>query len=506
MHNETRVDSYLNDLVGDRFVVCFTTLVVTLLLSRILAKPVINLPELNPKKPKEILIQGRERFHNKLYKAYCDWGEVIVVSPEHIEELRSDMRLSFMVPANDDTHGYIPGFDPFQLDERLAKLVTKHLTKALTKLTAPISKEAAFALRSILTDSSAWHEMNPKEDLVRLVSQMSTRIFLGEEFCRNEAWINASGDYTLAAFEATDPVRMWPRLLRPVVHWFMPICWDLRLKLADARQTLEPYMASRNAIKAAALAKGEPCPFDDLVEWWESEYGPSNNHVINQLTLTIVAIHTTSDLLQQTMIDIAKNPELFAPLREEVVQVLGSQGLKKTALYNLKLMDSVFKESQRLKPVLLGIWRRQALADVELSDGYVIKKGQKVIGDSTHMWSSDYYTDAQKFDGYRFMRLREATGGEDSDSKTAHLVSTSSKHLGFGHGLHSCPGRFFAANEVKIALCHLLLKYDWKLSEDAKPDSNWTVFGMTIIPDPSIKLMVRRRQEEIDIDSLESSE
>lgn len=122
------------------------------------------------------------------------------------------------------------------------------------------------------------------------------------------------------------------------------------------------------------------------------------------------------------------------------------------------------------------------------------------------MWSSDYYTDAQKFDGYRFMRLREATGGEDSDSKTAHLVSTSSKHLGFGHGLHSCPGRFFAANEVKIALCHLLLKYDWKLSEDAKPDSNWTVFGMTIIPDPSIKLMVRRRQEEIDIDSLESSE
>lgn len=117
MHNETRVDSCLNDLVGDRFVVCFTTLVVTLLLSRILAKPVINLPELNPKKPfeftnrrrlaeffqhsKEILIQGRERFRNKLYKAYCDWGEVIVVSPEHIEELRSDSRLSFMVPAND---------------------------------------------------------------------------------------------------------------------------------------------------------------------------------------------------------------------------------------------------------------------------------------------------------------------------------------------------------------------------------------------------------------------
>lgn len=202
--------------------------------------------------------------------------------------------------------------------------------------------------------STEWHEVNPKEDLVRVVSRMSTRIFMGEELCRDDAWVKASGEYTLKAFEATDPVRRWPRLFRPYVHWFMPICWDLRRKLAEARRTLEPHIASRNATKAAALAEGKPCPFDDLIEWWESEYGPSDNHVINQLTLTVVAIHTTSDLLQQTMIDIALHPELFTPLREEVINVLKTQGLTKLALYNLKLMDSVFKESQRLKPALLG--------------------------------------------------------------------------------------------------------------------------------------------------------
>lgn len=26
------------------------------------------------------------------------------------------------------------------------------------------------------------------------------------------------------------------------------------------------------------------------------------------------------------------------------------------------------------------------------------------------------------------------------------------------HGQRSCPGRFFATNEIKYALCHLLLK------------------------------------------------
>ncbi|KAI8211232.1 Cytochrome P450 monooxygenase [Colletotrichum sp. SAR 10_76] len=479
---------------ADQPAVYILTLAVLVFFARAFGDQKSNLPELNPKKAFEftnrrrvseffprsaaLLAEGRSRFGNKLYKAYCDWGEVIVLSPQHIEELRSDARLSFLVPANDvydifsmmpvtdtvahidsqDTHGYIPGFDAFSLDDKLAKIVTKYLTKALSTIVLQ------FCSRNQLT-LSEWHVMSPKEDLVRVVSQMSTRIFMGEELCRNEEWTKASGDYTITAFKATDKVRAWPRLLRPIVHWAMPVCQDLRQQLVKANNALEPHIKKRNAIKAAALAKGQPSPFDDLVEWWETEYGPSNEHARHQskLTLTVVAIHTTSDLLQQTMIDIAMNPEILAPLREEVITVLGSQGLKKTALYNMKLMDSVIKESQRMKPALL---------------------------------------DADKFDGYRFLRLREAAEGEkDEDSKTAHLVSTSSRHLGFGHGIHACPGRFFAANEIKIALCHILLKYDWKLPDGFQPKA--TTFGMSIIPDPATKFLIRRRKEELDLDSLE---
>lgn len=55
-----------------------------------------------------------------------------------------------------------------------------------------------------------------------------------------------------------------------------------------------------------------------------------------------------------TMVDIARNPKMFFPLREEVIKVLTTDGLKPTALQKLKLVDSCLKESQRLKPIQTG--------------------------------------------------------------------------------------------------------------------------------------------------------
>lgn len=134
------------------------------------------------------------------------------------------------------------------------------------------------------------------------------------------------------------------------------------------------------------------------------------------------------------------------------------------------------------------------MADITLPNGDILKKGGRVIGEMTHMWDSETYDNALEFDPYRYLRMRQM-----GDDKKAHLVSTSADHLGFGHGLHACPGRFFAANEIKILLCHLLLKYDWKLSEDIKP--NPLHIGFKLIGDMSISLLVRRRAEELDLDS-----
>lgn len=116
---------------------------------------------------------------------------------------------------------------------------------------------------------------------------------------------------------------------------------------------------------------------------------------------------------------------------------------------------------------------------------------------STRHWDAQYYNDPKKFDGYRFLKMREKPGKEN----TAQFVSTSPNHLGFGYGQHACPGRFFASNEIKIIMCHILLKYDWKLVE-GQPPPKIQVHGWMLVADTTSRLAIRRRQEELDIDNL----
>jgi cytochrome P450 len=137
--------------------------------------------------------------------------------------------------------------------------------------------------------------------------------------------------------------------------------------------------------------------------------------------------------------------------------------------------------------------KRIATKDVVLSDGFKIPRGADVTVFSGNMWDGEVYADPGRWDPYRFHRLRQAADKENA----AQLVSTSPEHLGFGHGKHACPGRFFAGNEIKVALCHLLLKYDWRLPEGA--DVQFLRHGFTMTASPSAKIMVRRREEEVPL-------
>jgi hypothetical protein len=115
----------------------------------------------------------------------------------------------------------------------------------------------------------------------------------------------------------------------------------------------------RNEAKQAALSSGKPMPeFHDALEWVEQEaasrgVGPVDP-AICQLGLSLAAIHTTTDLYQQIMLDLARNPEFVQPLRDEIVAVLRLHGWQKAALANMKLLDGAIKESLRLKPSSIG--------------------------------------------------------------------------------------------------------------------------------------------------------
>lgn len=137
--------------------------------------------------------------------------------------------------------------------------------------------------------------------------------------------------------------------------------------------------------------------------------------------------------------------------------------------------------------------RRVATAKVKLPDGLEIPRGTRLVVTNDLMRSASVWEDPDRFDPHRFMRMRE----NPREEHLAHLVTTSPNHMGFGHGNHACPGRFFAANELKVVLSHLLLKYDWKLAPGVQPRP--ITMGFATPSDPHAKVSFRRRQEQQEI-------
>ncbi|GAP91373.1 putative cytochrome p450 [Rosellinia necatrix] len=450
-----------------------------------------------------LLKTATEEFGEKPVRIATDTGNLIVLPPNHLaQEIRNEPNLSFFASSQEDFHGKLPGFEPFNAEKAagmLLKVTRNQLTKYLTKVTKPVSLEASFALHNLLGESTEWTEVKSLHISVRYVSSLSSRIFLGDELCRNKRWLETTSQYAVNSMHAVKTLRLFPKFTRPVVHWFLPECRLIRRLLGEAREIIQEVIDRRRAEKAAAAREGRPVPRpSDAIEWAEEEsrddpYDPA----VYQIGLSMAAIHTTSDLLNQTLQNLVQRPALIDDLRREIVDVLRSDGMTKTALYNLKLMDSVLKETQRLKPIKMTTMHRLALADVKLSDGTVIPKGTKVAVRSTRRLDPATYADPEAFDGARFARMRDVPG---PTANAAHLVTTGPDALGFGHGLHACPGRFFAANELKIALVHLLLKYDIAPTPEFRP--RVIELGFDLRVDPSTAILVRRRQPEIDLDSL----
>lgn len=522
---------------------------------------------------------GRKKFPGQPYRFMTDVGETVVIPPEFVHDIRNDPGLSFMDAFADNFHPQLSGFDGFAVGTRpdqlfqvvIKKSITKLLSKSsptprqlskptphptlpqlapphcngstdthlnlLDQITEPLSSEAKFAVdlrfgtstgnpphRSVTSHRltrvprhTEWREFNIKADVLDIISRLSSRVFLGDEVCRNEAWLEVTKSYTVNAFIGAETMRIYPSWLRPLAQWFVPQCKVLRQQVADSRRIIEPVLQKRRDLRAQARAKGEPIPrFNDGLDWFEEESrGAKYDAAGAQLGLSAVAIHTTTDLLVETMLRIAEHPELFDAIRKEIADVLSAEGWKKTALFNMKLTDGVLKEAQRLKPVTSGlssafyiqgnfeltssaaIMSRVATRPVTLPNGLQLQTGERCVADLGRMVDPTVYENPDQFDGYRFVRMR-GTPGLDAQ---AHLVSTSPEHIGFGHGKHACPGRFFAGNELKIALAHIIMKYDWQLTPGYK--HRWEEYGFGWSSDGMAKLLMRRREcPEMDIDAL----
>ncbi|KAI2628259.1 cytochrome P450 monooxygenase [Xylaria nigripes] len=455
---------------------------------------------------KQMLVNARKLYPNQPYRMLTDYGYSVVVQSEWMNEIRNSPELSFFGAIVQERVCEVPGFEPLAalgVNGELIKVVTrKWLTRYLFQLTEPVSEEASFALSTVLGESTAWHEVTLMPTLLNVTARMSSRVFLGKELARNEELLEIIRGYTNNMLIGNERLRGYPTNWRPFLGRLpiFPECRRLRNFYSRGRELIISVMEKREHMKREASAAGQPAPvFNDALEWIEKESKERTfqyDVVTFQIVLSLVAVSTTADLLQTTLLDLIKHPEAMQSVRDEMVQVLKAEGWTKSSLYQMKLLDSVIKESQRVKPLFSSI-RRSVDADIRLSDGTLLKKGSRLHIDTNLMDDPTIYEDPEEWKADRFLKMRSIPGKENM----AQLVTTSNDHLGFGHGDHGCPGRFFAASELKIALCHLLLKYDWDFAPGTETESVSHGFRQKV--NPRTRMLCRKREKvELDIDSV----
>ncbi|MCJ1251304.1 hypothetical protein MMC30_008536 [Trapelia coarctata] len=425
-------------------------------------------------------------------------GPKIVLPTRYLEDIKSDDRFSFAHEMAKQSLSHLPGFEAFAtpLHNNIFQDTIKiKITQSLGAITESLSEETSLSLKQLIGDAPEWQECGISKTVLDLTTRLSTRVFLGEKFSRDEKWLNLSLAYTMTAMHAAQTLLKWPSVLQPLVNRFLPACIGQRAMLQSIRDILEPEIAKRKQTKDATLREGEKPPLGkDTLDWMdEIAQGRPFDLVLGQLQLGFVAIHTTSTLMTDVLLDLCAFPEYTPSLREEVIEALQENGWKKTAMYKLKRMDSFIKETLRLRPQSMITARRMTTETVSFPDGTVIPKGSSIMVPTiTAMLDPKVYPEPERFDGERFFRMRA------ENEARAQLVTTNIDYLGFGYGKHACPGRFLAANEIKVAMCHLLLKYDFKFVDgENRPDPmTWETAYLT---NPALKVMVRRRKEEIDL-------
>lgn len=117
-------------------------------------------------------------------------------------------------------------------------------------------------------------------------------------------------------------------------------------------------------------------------------------------------------------------------------------------------------------------FQRKVLQPFALSNGQIIPAGVIVEAPNGPICDDpDIFDNPEVFDALRFYKVRQTKDQAISGSKKAEvvansqLVSTGVLSLSWGYGRHACPGRFFAANEIKILAGKVLMQYEMKLPD-----------------------------------------
>ncbi|KIJ13789.1 hypothetical protein PAXINDRAFT_80392 [Paxillus involutus ATCC 200175] len=444
-------------------------------------------------KAEDVIRQGYEKHKGTPFKVANLYRWTVVVSGlQFVEEVRkaSDDELSLLEASNDNlkvayTLGHDVHYNPYTIS-----IIRSQLTRNLATLYPDIRDEVVTAFEETLDlRGNEWKSVPALQTVQQVVGRTSNRIFVGLPLCRDPDWIDLNIQFTLDVVKGGVIIKLFPKFLAPLVARFMT---NVPASARRGMKHLGPIIEERRKHLEEYGKDWADKPNDFLS--WLMDHPEASKSSIKDLTLRILAvnfaaIHVGVYSFTQALYHLAANPQYMQPLREEVESIVEKDGWSKGALAKMRKVDSFLKESQRMEGIDAVGMTRKVMKEFTFSDGTVLPKGTLVtIASQATYLDNGVYENAEMFDPFRFSNMRDEEGNGAKHS----FVSTSPEYLPFGHGRHACPGRFFAANELKSMLAHVVLSYDVKLEDDATRPRSLHV-GSSIVAHPTAKVMFRKR-------------
>lgn len=306
-----------------------------------------------------------------------------------------------------------------------------------------------------------------------------------------------------AVFVSLVVLRLFPRSLHGLLSWLLPSAYVGKNYIKRAKKLLVPEISRRQAARREGkdMSDNNMNLLNWMIELGEEHESKPSDLAHLEVVLSLASIHTSQMNAVHVLYDLAALPGYIEELRSEIRDVLAEDGpwmqWTKTSFSKLKKLDSFMRESQRWNPPSLLSYHRVMMQNYVLKDGTLLPRGSHIAMAVNSIQNNPKVTpNPEIFDPLRYYKLR----GREGEAHLHQFATTEPEILNFGHGKYACPGRFFAALEIKNILVRLIMDYDWKLPGDEGRPKNITAHEF-IFPNEKTIIYTKRRpaSERLDL-------
>ncbi|KID72291.1 Cytochrome P450 monooxygenase ltmP [Metarhizium brunneum] len=436
----------------------------------------------------QLIKHGYQKFRDQPFKLHKMDMDLVVIPLKYASELRAvtNDKLDPLTASFDDNAGAVTSI--LLGSELHTHAIQRRLTPRLPKIIPVMMDELRLAFEQVLPmQDDSWVAVNPYEMVLHLATRAAARVFVGEPTCRDEIFLQTTASYSRNVFESISTSRRFGSLLTSFFGTWVPEVREARDQLQYIQQLLG------TEVKRRRESPNEE--HDDFLQWCmdlartEEESQPEALAHRTLGILSMAVVHTTAMASTHLIFDMIADKDLTNSLRKEQAAVLkeGWMSISQQSMLDMKHLDSLMRESQRINPVGEFTFRRLVRKPVTLSDGYQLERGQQIalLARSIHM-DEENVPDAATFKPDRWLKQQNSAPTSFSNSSTANL--------NFGLGRYACPGRFLASYTIKAIMSRLLLEYDFQLQgqfPSGRPPN--MLHGDRIFPHRTAVVLLRRR-------------